>query len=183
MEEKMNEIIGLINEMSKLNSYDYLITILPIVVSIVAIGITIYNACKQNKIQMFEKRYEVVNAISFVAATTQDMLVDKFPDTVVLHHSAEQYISACHPNRKMPNSALGYVRFYRDLEFEINKVHYLFPKKAIGNIDLFIQIFLEHVSNVFGERDVEENRKKLRQEFEHIENLEVVGKLEKYLKL
>ena len=53
----MEDIVNAIEKLAEKTWVDYALIGAPIILSIVAIGITIYVARKQNKIALFEKRY------------------------------------------------------------------------------------------------------------------------------
>lgn len=58
-----DELIAVISALSEKSFFDYLISIGPIVLSIVAIFISIYTTAKQNKIALFDKRCYVLEII------------------------------------------------------------------------------------------------------------------------
>lgn len=64
MEEKMDELIEAINSVSRNTFIDYLLIILPIVLSFVAICISISVAKKQNQIALLEKRAEAISLLN-----------------------------------------------------------------------------------------------------------------------
>ena len=53
----MEELVKAIEKLAEKDLIDYLLVIVPILVSIVAIFISIATAKKQNKIALFERRY------------------------------------------------------------------------------------------------------------------------------
>lgn len=57
MREVLQEISNILNEMNQRDLWDYAAIIVPLTLSIVAIFISIHTTIKQNKIAMFEKRY------------------------------------------------------------------------------------------------------------------------------
>ena len=68
MEETLKEIVKAIEKLSEKDIIDYLLVIVPILVSIVAIFISIATARKQNKIALFERRYNCFFQIKTVLA-------------------------------------------------------------------------------------------------------------------
>lgn len=53
------ELLEAIRRLSKMSTWDYVIAIAPILLSVVAVIISIYVAYRQNKITLFDKRFEV----------------------------------------------------------------------------------------------------------------------------
>lgn len=63
MEQKMDALVNAVESLSTKSAIDYLMVIVPIVISLVAIVISVCAARKQNKIALFEKRYEALTWI------------------------------------------------------------------------------------------------------------------------
>ena len=57
----MEELVKAIEKLSEKDAVDYLLIIVPILISLVAIFISVAIAIRQNKIAMFELRYSVSN--------------------------------------------------------------------------------------------------------------------------
>lgn len=64
----MEELVKAIEKLAEKDLIDYLLVIVPILVSIVAIFISIATAKKQNKIALFERRYNCLFQIKTVLA-------------------------------------------------------------------------------------------------------------------
>lgn len=60
----MDELIPILEQMAQKTLVDYLAIIAPLVLSVVAIVISISTTRKQNKIALFEKRYEAASQIA-----------------------------------------------------------------------------------------------------------------------
>lgn len=67
----MEELVKAVENLGKKDIIDYLIIIVPIVISIVAIVISIVTAKKQNKIALFEKKYEALFQLKTVISFAQ----------------------------------------------------------------------------------------------------------------
>lgn len=74
----MEDVVKAIEKLSEKDIIDYLLVIVPIVVSIVAIFISIATARKQNKIALFELRYKAL--ITIKAILRFDSLIDAAGD-------------------------------------------------------------------------------------------------------
>ena len=64
----MEDVVKAIEQLAEKDIVDYLLIIVPIVVSIVAIVISIATAKKQNKIALFERRFRCVSQIQMIVA-------------------------------------------------------------------------------------------------------------------
>lgn len=64
----MEELVSAIEKLAEKSTFDYIIIIAPILLSIIAIGISIFTAHRQNKIALFEKRYEVISEVKSILA-------------------------------------------------------------------------------------------------------------------
>ena len=64
----MDELIKAVEKLSEKTWVDYALIVAPIILSLVAIGITGYIAYKQNKIALFEQRYNCLFQIKTVLA-------------------------------------------------------------------------------------------------------------------
>ena len=70
-----------------LEKYDLLIeliiTVLPILLSLVAIGITIYVARKQNKIALFQLRYQALSRLKRILLFEESVLKNATPTSII----------------------------------------------------------------------------------------------------
>ena len=183
MRELMEELIVTIRETSNPAMFDYLVTIVPIFLSLVAIIISIYTAYKQNKITLFEKRYPVVNTVSFLASIAKKLFSERLTDNIILRHEADDYISANLPNRKTPGSNHEYGWFYRDLEFEVSKINYLFPESLAKPVTPFVEAFIKYAWKSLNDLDSDDEKGVLKERFDNLEKANVIEKMGKYLKL
>ena len=63
---EMEEVVKAIEKLAEKSIIDYLVIIVPIILSIVAIGISIATARKQNKIALFDRRYACLFQIRMI---------------------------------------------------------------------------------------------------------------------
>ena len=66
-EVQMQELIEAIEKLSQKGWVDYLIIIVPIMLSVIAVWISLATAHKQNKIALFEKRYKALTRFEEIA--------------------------------------------------------------------------------------------------------------------
>ena len=62
----MDEVVKAIEKLAKKDIIDYLLVIVPIAISVVAVVISIATAKKQNKISLFERRYSCLFQIKMI---------------------------------------------------------------------------------------------------------------------
>lgn len=100
----MEDLIKAIEKLAEKDIIDYLIIIVPIAISVIAIIISIATAKKQNKIALFERRYSCLFQIKMIlnfADTIQDQdiegkiilgLYDSFWGTNIYHLKGDKQI-------------------------------------------------------------------------------------------
>ena len=74
----MDDRVKAIEKLADKDIVDYLLVIVPIVVSIVAIYISIATARKQNKIALFERRYNCLFQIKTVLAFSKTGSLERY---------------------------------------------------------------------------------------------------------
>lgn len=74
----MEELISILKEMNKISLLDVIAIIAPLILSVVAIGISISTARKQNKITLFEKKYKVYVFYKYTFAGFDNLV--RFPN-------------------------------------------------------------------------------------------------------
>ena len=104
----MEDIVKAIEKLAEKDIIDYLLVIVPIAISVVAVVISIATAKKQNKIALFEKRYNCLFQIKTIlnfADTIKDAdgktilgLYDAFWGTNIYHLKGDRQIieAKCH---------------------------------------------------------------------------------------
>ena len=79
----MEEVVKAIEKLAEKDIIDYLLVIVPIAISIVAIIISIATAKKQNKIALFERRYSCLFQIKMIL-NFADTIKDNADEKVIL---------------------------------------------------------------------------------------------------
>lgn len=141
----MDELIVAIEELSQKNIIDYLLIIVPIIISLVAIFISIATAKRQNNIAMFELRYKALATIKrvlgfkvvFYVADNPRVIVESFnasfdacidtKDKVKAHISARQTLNA------MEESILALSEVLDNSDKKILEKTFAMLSKLIGN--------------------------------------------------
>lgn len=81
-----NEITVLLRK----DLFDYILSIMPLVLSCIAIGISIYFAKRQNKDSLFEKRYKAYCFLRFVGSVAENLHVEEHESLLSGQCSHEQ---------------------------------------------------------------------------------------------
>ena len=79
----MEDIVKAIEKISEKSIIDYLLIIVPIAISLVAIFVSIVTARRQNKIAMFELRYKALSTIKRISYFASTFYVTKNPHVVI----------------------------------------------------------------------------------------------------
>ena len=79
----MKEIVTAIEKLAEKDIVDYLLIIAPILISIVAIIISIATSCKQNKIALYEQRYRCLTQVKRIISFSEMIKKNKNPVIVL----------------------------------------------------------------------------------------------------
>lgn len=63
---KMHQVVEAIHSLGRHDLLDYIAVIAPLMLSVVAVGVSVYIMHKQNRVALFQMRYNVVHYISLV---------------------------------------------------------------------------------------------------------------------
>lgn len=182
MEELFKELIQ-----AHENSWiDILGVFLPIIVSIVAIWISIGTTAKQNKIALFKERYRVFGIILFLLPVGKELLNNTNEDD----YSAWDVLASGMQNYNFINTPceteidFGKIQyFYTNLVLEAVKVQILYGKEKTDVLVSFLTTFDNIVSKVCNGDLVVDEKKSLQEALNEIEKTNICKTLEKYLKM
>ena len=79
----MEDLVKAIEKLAEKTWVDYLLIIVPIVISIVAIGIAIYTSNKQNRIALYQLRYQALSRLKRVLLFEEYVLSNATPADIV----------------------------------------------------------------------------------------------------
>ena len=79
----MEEVVKAIEKLAEKSIIDYLVIIVPMILSVVAIGISIATAKKQNKIALFERRYACLFQIKTILGFTSTIREVSDPKVII----------------------------------------------------------------------------------------------------
>ena len=160
MEETINELIEIIKTMNSRDGWDYVEIFAPLILSIVAIGISIWTAFRQNQIgerqnniALFEPRYNTFNILNFLLPVARAISENskqkdaKFNTWDILASSMQTYKYSTSPfDVNVDYRQLQY--FYTNLILECGRLPCLFKKENTRQITAFLETFNDIVSNV-----------------------------------
>ncbi len=183
------EIITLISEKFELllkmferDAWDYAAIIAPILLSVVAIVISIYSIYKQNKLNLFEKRYKSFCILSFLLSVANDIVnQERNEEKDILYFSRNTYLkidSKCDTSNENDIECLS---FYSQLYYEILTINCLYRSNKIKDINTFVELFYKYISNVFADEDTKRSKAKLKEIIILLEKKKSFEKLNKSL--
>jgi len=182
MNEIIKELIDVIKEMNQRDLWDYVAIIAPILLSVVAIFISIYTVRKQTKTDLFEKRYAIIYILGFLLEGTKTVLSEKIQAKDFWAMGMYNYKSINSlPESDYKNDEV--LNFYFSLTLEIMKINCFFPERKLKNINKFSEAFMRYISNLFCDRDTKEDEKQLKEILDLLEKEKSIDKLDKSLKI
>lgn len=132
----MEEVVKAIEKLAEKDIFDYLIVIVPIAISIVAIVISIATARKQNKIALFEKRYnclfQIKTILNFADTIKEDAnekiilaLYDAFWGTNISKLSGDTQVIAAKCHFEIMKKDVEQAIFLFDHKFDVVPINVL----------------------------------------------------------
>lgn len=171
------DLINAIRQLSEKSILDYIIAIAPIVLSVVAVIISLYIASRQNRIDLFEKKFEIYAEIQRCLAF-QRLLVDA-------HSPQKAYDAFCAAyGCDEPINLLKHgwaVQKYIPIEKKLMQSHFLFngiEEKMLSNVCKSLLAVLLQIET---QRDLE--NQKIRFDTSTSELLNQLVKIHNQLKL
>lgn len=126
---------------------DYALTIVPIIVSIVAIGISIFLATRQTKIDLFEERYRVFHIVNCIQT-----FVVNFPNLKDNGSSSVYaYFTTCFNysfDSTKETMIQNFVRQFNVIEIESEKAEFLFNTKDANMLSQIMKDIINLISLV-----------------------------------
>ena len=185
MKKLLAELIIAVQSLQQRDLWDYFAIIAPLVLSVVAVWISISTAKKQNKIALFEMRYKTVSVLCFLLSVAKEVVNQKdkeIDDWTTLAMAMNTYkMSTAEASVEVDYSKLD--SFYTHLTFEAGKVNCLFAEKETKQITDFLEEFHTFVSLVCKNKVTDESREKLKNTVLLLEKSKIMKKLDVSLKL
>lgn len=185
MKELLVELTIAVQSLQQRDLWDYFAIIAPLVLSVVAVWISISTAKKQNKIALFEMRYKTVSILCFLLPVAKEVVNPKdkaIDDWTTLAVSMNTYkMSTAEAPIEVDYSILD--SFYTHLIFEAGKVNCLFAEKETKQITDFLEEFRAFVSLVCKDEVTDESREKLKNTMLLLEESKIMKKLDTSLNL
>ena len=145
----MGEIVKAIEKLAEKDILDYLLIIVPIFISFVAIIISITTARKQNKIALFERRFKCLSQMQMLFAFSR--VINEYRNSTTILQLFDAY---CGTDASLNKGIVRSMKAKRKLETigdEIAQSKFLFKHKyTVEPIDLvrsFHKIIIESVAN------------------------------------
>lgn len=185
MEEVLRELVNVIELSNQKTCWDYLIVVAPIALSLVAIVISAKIAKTQNKISLFEKRYEVYALLAFIITVGEMVIAYEGVDKKEPLKSGMR--SYCLVSRPLDNFYHeineNFSSFYTNIFLELGRIQCLFSGTNVDSIIEFITTFSSYVSKVRNESPSQIEYENLKEKMITIKNNKIIEKLDRYIKL
>lgn len=180
MEEILKELVEVMKVSNQRTLWDYLIAIAPIIISITALVISIKTTQKQNRIALFEKRYEIVYKLGFIFAVEGQVVEyeDENPSWFLENTVEDYYLTSNHVKN---NNVQNFHSFYTGLILELAGIECLFYGVYTVDIMDFLNTFQHYVSKVHSKEVCKKDREELKEIFLKVNESKVMDKMEKYL--
>lgn len=179
----MKELIDAVQALDKRDAWDFIAMVAPLILSGVAIWISLRTTQKQNKIALFDKRYKAYSILVDLMTVAQAAITDTSANgRQVLDSKMSKFIlTITHPeiNPKSNN----YIDFYLSLSMEANKIEYLFNLKGMKYIDSFLNAFNKYTVACYLGRPSEKEKEGLVNSLKALEENKVVSAIDKCIKL
>ena len=160
-----------------------LFSIATLLLSVIAIAVSIYTVHKQNKLHLFDKRYDVFCILNFLIAVVRQVIENKnISEQEVLRTSRNAYVEVIAPSERNCNDS-DLRPFYQNLCLSVSKIDFLFPKKYTKGCYAFIKTFTQYFSDAIDFKDTEETKKQLTIILNTLDSDKTLETLEKYLNI
>ena len=198
----MEELIIAVQLLKQRDAWDYVAMFAPLVLSVVAIVVSLCTAHKQtqiskkqneiaqrqNNIALFEPRYKVFHIVNFLFTVGQKIVNDSkkhntdFDIWDNLANSMRAYKYVLSPfDKDIEYSQVEY--FYSNLILEVGRLPCLFKDESTEQITNFLQTFNDLVLDVCNSSPYDENLKSLETSLIQIQEHQYLDELEKHLML
>lgn len=133
----MEEIVEAIEELAEKSIIDYLVIIVPIMLSVVAIGISIATAKKQNKIALFERRYACFFQIRMILKFAE--VIKEVSDPKVILQLFDAFWGSNIANLKGDSKIIASQCQLITIRKEVEQAEFLFKHRFVVSPDLLIE--------------------------------------------
>lgn len=184
MDEILQELVEIVKTLNQRDFWDYAAIIAPLILSVVAIVISIYSIHEQNKIALFDKRYKandilvfLMSAVSKIVDGSVNEIKREYLDTVIETYKTISTVGG------ETFSTKKYSDVYVGLIFEAGKSVNIFKLNKDENekITKFLIKFQEYVSNAYANKVT--NDVELKKAYNQLVELHIEKKMEKQMKI
>ncbi len=182
MEAILEELVEVIKLSNQKTLWEYLIVLIPIIISIVAIVISIKTAKEQNKISLFEKRYEAISLLAFIISVVDAVLIHEDVDKKIPLQGGVRTYSSIFNTLEAINED-HFSPFYANILLRLGMIDSLFDGVNMEPVMEFLRVFNNYVSNVqYGKTSDNELQELIKKKIA-LEKSNVIKKMEKCIKL
>lgn len=142
--------------------FDYFSIIVPLLLSVVAIWISISTARKQNKIALFDKRYAVLAAIKRIVTFSQSFNQTENLKANIVYQTYCRTFDIAY-NEKEETLQSNMVRSFRNIECIVFMAEYLFDMEFVNGVDNITTAMAKVLNNIAVGKEFQEEYNTFRQ--------------------
>lgn len=148
---------------------DYALTIVPIIVSIIAVGISIFLASRQTKIDLFDERYCVFHIVNCIQTFLVNFpkLRDKSSSSVYAYFATCFNYSFDSTEETMIQN---FIRQFNVIEIESKKAEFLFNTEDADMLSKIMKDITNFISIVATDADYTKTLEELKSDWEEFES-------------
>lgn len=182
MNAVLRELIKVIELANTKTFWDYLIVFIPIIISVIAIFVSVKTAKHQNRIAMFDKRYKVISLLGFLLGVCEGLITYKDIDGKIQLQSAMETFHVI--NGILDNETRhDFSHFYAGIVLEASKVEYLFTGTKVDLTMNFLSAFNDYVLKVCRAEPSDSEMKVLEEKYLEYCEQDVLSQFDKDTKL
>lgn len=182
MNETMKQLAEAVVALNSRTWVDYLLVIMPVIISVIAIVISIITANQQNKIALFEKRFECVSLLSFIMTVCESVIKYDGEDREIPLQSGMTTFYKLNGNEEQRKEE-EYSAFYSGVLLKLSRLGCLFKGENIDLVMEFLSEFGNYISKVHRNDSTDTELQRLEELLIRIEAKKIANELDKYLKL
>lgn len=182
MKKILSELIEVIELANTKTLWDYLIVSVPIIISVIAIFVSVGTAKRQNRIALFEKRYEVISLLGFLLGVCEGLITYKGIDgRIQLQSSMKTFymVKGISDNETRHD----FSHFYTGIVLEAGKVEYLFTGEKVDLTKAFLVAFNDYVLKICRDEPSDSELKVLEEKYLEFSKQDILSQFDKDTKL
>ena len=162
---------------------DLFVSITSLILSTIAIIVSIYTVQHQNKLHLFDKRYETLAMLSFLMSVAKLSIenCNQF-EKDILNIGRESYYDINYLGKQTTQDC-SLNDFYLNICLSTIKLQFLFPKRHIKLCKKFLHKFMDYCSATLNDQDSTIHKKELSDLINEMEQTKTLEKLDSYMKI